>query len=631
MSDRHIKTASLCPDLTQALSRLEEPEDGVIRLVITALTAYEAYGPNRNGDAFFEDHLKRLNDYGIVDGQPFEVPMFKSFEQFARPYRHHINRPDSPAYGRVLSSVYNEPMKRVELIVELDCKKAPDLAERLNRYEPVGTSMGFRCMKGGDVCSICGHKAPSRRSYCDHLKHDMLRVFPGGKQAFAINPWGKFFDISFVIDPADPTSRAVHVGQLPWKASVEEESVAKTAARALSSSLWTPDRILLSAELGAAFYGMDDPTEATAGQEKVASEADSPPRPSFTKDEGVRVLPSAMRDKLSNIEKRIPANVEMSPKDTEAYRKAMQAMGMAMMPKKVLRSLGRSGTARGVASAAGAGVDVMPQEAQYMALYDQLPKTAERLLSQGEVLDPSTVPHVATFDLFDHMDAKTASVVLENTDLMKARSMHRAWLQRRTEDDAAAKMASERPLVPARRSVSAEEIQRVAEEEGESDRDFMRRLSVLAGILLGVNFAGDSMGLDEKTIRRAIGGASAVEYATRSTPNRHRMPIHEMRQRRKQEGAKERFSRSIMNHPMASQYLMAGSMKTAGRNTMGALSRSMRTSLAAVEAGARRLSASTPSRMAKVASRLGVSRDVFSVYDDIEADDLLVAALSESA
>lgn len=56
-----------------------------------------------------------------------------------------------------------------------------------------------------DLCSVCANKAATRGEYCDHLKYEMGRIYPDGKQAAALNPSPRFFDSSWVIRPADRT------------------------------------------------------------------------------------------------------------------------------------------------------------------------------------------------------------------------------------------------------------------------------------------------------------------------------------------------------------------------------------------------------------------------------------------
>lgn len=56
-----------------------------------------------------------------------------------------------------------------------------------------------------DVCTLCGNRAKTRADYCDHLKYEMNKIYPDGKQAAALNPSPDFFDSSWVLRPADRT------------------------------------------------------------------------------------------------------------------------------------------------------------------------------------------------------------------------------------------------------------------------------------------------------------------------------------------------------------------------------------------------------------------------------------------
>jgi hypothetical protein len=94
-------------------------------------------------------------------------------------------------------------MHRVELLIDLDNEKAPDLAARIAAGEFPPVSMGTKV--SWDVCSVCGNRAPTRAQYCDHLRFQMRGVINGVKVA-ALNPSPKFFDISWVVRPADPTA-----------------------------------------------------------------------------------------------------------------------------------------------------------------------------------------------------------------------------------------------------------------------------------------------------------------------------------------------------------------------------------------------------------------------------------------
>ena len=57
-----------------------------------------------------------------------------------------------------------------------------------------------------DVCTKCGHRAPTRQQYCDHLKWEMGQLDPQtGIRYGALNPSPRFFDSSWVVRPADRT------------------------------------------------------------------------------------------------------------------------------------------------------------------------------------------------------------------------------------------------------------------------------------------------------------------------------------------------------------------------------------------------------------------------------------------
>ncbi len=158
-------------------------------LHINAMGAGEFYGSNRNGDYFPEDNLLRY---------------YKTFEQ-GHLFRHHQNRDPQRASGKVIASFYNDRMHRVELIVEVPRELGGDLESRINAGDMPWTSMATKTPY--DSCSICGNQATSRMEYCDHLTNHMNELRDDGSKVFAINDGPlRFFDISVVVKPADPTS-----------------------------------------------------------------------------------------------------------------------------------------------------------------------------------------------------------------------------------------------------------------------------------------------------------------------------------------------------------------------------------------------------------------------------------------
>jgi len=210
LRERFSKTASEASDYIQTV----KPIPGKSVVLVLAMGAYETYGLNRNGDGFNE-HPYRLGHKPACGHQDCASPSgwvgrgelltdhYKSFEEFGKIYKHHQNKDPNKSYGDVLKAFWNPQMHRVELLLGLDNEKAPDLVERIADGEYPAVSMG--CKIKYDVCTICGHRAPTRAQYCDHLKFSMRQVMPSGLQAGALNPTPKFFDISFVIKPADQT------------------------------------------------------------------------------------------------------------------------------------------------------------------------------------------------------------------------------------------------------------------------------------------------------------------------------------------------------------------------------------------------------------------------------------------
>lgn len=180
---------------------------GEIPIHSIAMGATEAYGPNRNGDGFKEAALRAY---------------VKTFEKYAKRYRHHKNKVPSNSYGIVKLAYYNPVMKRVELLQVLNGTKeaaernnghiADREIEKLERGEDIPESMA--CKVAYDVCSSCGNKAPSRKQYCKSADEGgscdrfgcytgLTKVSSDGHVQHVDNPHPHFFDISSVFRNAD--------------------------------------------------------------------------------------------------------------------------------------------------------------------------------------------------------------------------------------------------------------------------------------------------------------------------------------------------------------------------------------------------------------------------------------------
>ena len=174
------------------LSKINQKKDHAYLHVI-AMGAGDYYGENSNGDFFYEKDLKNY---------------YKTFET-AGVFIQHFNKDPSKSIGKVLKAIYNDDMHRVELIIEISKKKAPDIYGAIARGERMKVSMGVKVPQ--EMCSYCGAITKgSIANRCDHLKYEMHQQKPNGQIVYAINlPPMNFFDISIVRKPADAQGYAL--------------------------------------------------------------------------------------------------------------------------------------------------------------------------------------------------------------------------------------------------------------------------------------------------------------------------------------------------------------------------------------------------------------------------------------
>lgn len=193
--DFHIESVQLLRDSGSQLtkrasakellkySKTKDQED----LHLIALGAYEGTGYNRNGDAFTEADCRKNHTY---------------FSRANRAvHRHHKNKPADPKFGNIKAAAYNEPMKRIELIVGLDRDKCADI---LDEQEKTGnTNWSMASKQAYDICSWCGHKAKTDKDRCEHIPSHLGEINKTGEMCGMVNPDPRWFEISYVRRPAD--------------------------------------------------------------------------------------------------------------------------------------------------------------------------------------------------------------------------------------------------------------------------------------------------------------------------------------------------------------------------------------------------------------------------------------------
>lgn len=245
------KTASsLLPDVVRYIENLR-PRNDCSYVLVNAMGAGEYYGSNSNGDYFPEAGLIHRPDVWTGDplvdkirakDWPYGYPTFYQ----AHPFAHHRNKDPLRAFGEVELSVWNEGMKRVELVTRVEKNKCEKFGgvqvwDKLRAGRFIDVSMGARVKF--DTCSVCLdwkkyadaratfdpkiHRSPdvailayhlknpirglsrTRKDYCEHAKKWMNRILPDGRKVFVYNDYPNFFDISFVFIGADKTAKVM--------------------------------------------------------------------------------------------------------------------------------------------------------------------------------------------------------------------------------------------------------------------------------------------------------------------------------------------------------------------------------------------------------------------------------------
>lgn len=142
---RVTKYASAALDYIKSVA----PEPGKAILLLNAMGAEEAWGPNRNGDGFPEHPVPARGKIASTDRRWFVRPgeeLTKHYQSFetnpAHTFKHHANRDPAKASGVVKKAFWNPRMHRVELLVAVDDDKDPEWVKRASDGEFVPVSMG---------------------------------------------------------------------------------------------------------------------------------------------------------------------------------------------------------------------------------------------------------------------------------------------------------------------------------------------------------------------------------------------------------------------------------------------------------------------------------------------------------
>lgn len=197
-----------------AVKARKHPMDEVV--LILAVTAWEAFGPNDNGDALFSRPIYKIKEKGTIP------KTHKSFETRAMLSRNHQYSSPMQAVGDILHAAYIPKYKRIEVLARYDWHKATRECNRIRSKKALINSMGYRIYspelpsESGEFCSYCGKHARKNKDRCPHLK-GMIGSIIDGIPVFMMNGLGFFVDLSSVGVPGDFNVRTV------WRASSGEK------------------------------------------------------------------------------------------------------------------------------------------------------------------------------------------------------------------------------------------------------------------------------------------------------------------------------------------------------------------------------------------------------------------------
>lgn len=188
--------------LTREIADLRpEPNHSLVHLI--SLGAMEAYGHNRNADAFNEKSGSfKLGNGKIIKMAGGLMEFHPTFMKYGHVYKHHKNDDPAKSIGEIKAAAYNPDMRRGELIISVphNLEWEADL-QKLASGKDIPFSMA--CKVAYDICTECGNRARTRKEYCDDLKDHMCEITKEGNLIGAINDMPGFFDISKVVRPAD--------------------------------------------------------------------------------------------------------------------------------------------------------------------------------------------------------------------------------------------------------------------------------------------------------------------------------------------------------------------------------------------------------------------------------------------
>lgn len=408
------------------------PRDpNLLYALVSAMGAWEYWGQNTNGDAFPERSLIHTpngwNDLPLKMrpevGKNWEwgYPTFYN----AHAFQHHVNKDPARAFGSVVHAMWDPFMKRVLLIIAFDRKRADmmgaiSVIDKVDNGEFPDVSMG--CKVPYDLCTRCTdwdrvtgnpqvdlknhRKSPiqglseTTKDYCDHLTHELGRVYSDGVKAGMVNLHPRFFDISVVFIGADKTSKVM--AKLAGRCPIRENSAVCGKCR---------DCDISSTHVYEVWSG---------GREKVASDQSHLLKEAFAPgdDPGTTEAEENQLNRYFGRWKKKQAEIEKQVKSNFAPMLPSIDREEEDLPEDVLKDMSCD-MPRGLSTAGSLGVVLKPREFQRTMLMSMGKKPlADELDSCGMCFRPGAPPERA----MDMGDSFIPSLVQKLIPMLAGRS-----------------------------------------------------------------------------------------------------------------------------------------------------------------------------------------------------------------
>lgn len=378
-----VKTAStkqaVLDEIDHVMGRVPRNNNTLYALV-SAMGAWEYWGQNSNGDAFPEKSLihtpRNWLDLPLYQrpsvgkGWEWGYPTFYN----AHAFQHHVNKDPARAFGDVKHAMWDPFMHRVLLILAFyrdraNAMGAIGVLDKVENGEYPDVSMG--CKVPYDLCTRCTdwdritgnpkvdlenhRKDPIRglsettKDYCEHLTHELGRIYSDGVKAGMVNLHPRFFDLSVVFIGADKTSKVM--AKLAGRCPIREKAAICGSCKDcdISSShvyeVWTGGR------------------EKVAGMEKTAAKEDLMLKEAFgleewtspEEDRQMNRYFQKWKQKRAEIEKKVRSNFEpMLPKMDDREDD---------LPEDVINDISCD-PSRGLRTAGSLGIVLKPREFQ---------------------------------------------------------------------------------------------------------------------------------------------------------------------------------------------------------------------------------------------------------------------------